>query len=134
MWINKFFEVAIDTVCKMNIKKYVDMDAVDRDRDFFLCIKDVVNIYNHLMKRNYQQNKKDEKSVNLWYEKHKDNFLFYQKPNGGYVPFITRIQTKWMLDTNGGYFPFITRIQTKWMLDTMVRLSHNSHGFKIQSE
>jgi hypothetical protein len=77
MWIKKKFEVAIDTVCKMNIKKYVDMDAVDRDRDFFLCIKDVVNIYNHLMKRNCQQNKKDEKSVNLWYEKHKDDFFFY---------------------------------------------------------
>jgi hypothetical protein len=72
-----FFEVPIDIVCKMNIKKYVDMDAVDRDRDFFLCIKYVLNIYNRLMKRNCQLNKKDEKSVNLWYEKHKDDFFFY---------------------------------------------------------
>jgi hypothetical protein len=102
-----FLEVPIDTVCKMHIKKYVDMDVVDRDRDFFLCRKYVVNIYNRLMKRNYQLNKKDEKSVNLWYEKHKDDFFFYQKPNGGDVPFIAGIQTK-------------------WMLDTMVRLSHNS--------
>jgi hypothetical protein len=76
-WKFYFFEVPIDTVCKMNIKKYVDMDAVDRDRNFFLCRKNVVNIYNRLMKRNCQLNKKDEKSVNLWYEKHKDDFLFY---------------------------------------------------------
>jgi hypothetical protein len=102
-----FFEVCIDTVCKIHIKKYFDMDAIDRDRDFFLCRKDVANIYNRLMKRNYQLNKKDEKSVNLWYEKHKDNFFFYQKPNGEYVPFLDGIQTK-------------------WMLDTMVRLSHNN--------
>ena len=107
MWTIFFFEVAIDTVCKVRIKKYVDMDVVDRDRDFFLCKKDVVNIQNRLMKRNYQLNKKDEKSVNLCYEKHKDDFFFYQKPNGGDVPFIAGIQTK-------------------WMLDTMVRLLHNS--------
>jgi hypothetical protein len=108
-YMESFFvlEVPIDTVFKMNIKEYVDMDAVDRDRDFFLCRKDVVNIYNRLMKRNYQLNKKDEKSVKLWYEKYKDDFFFYQKPNGGDVPFIVGIQTK-------------------WMLDTMVRLSHNS--------
>jgi hypothetical protein len=64
----------------MQIKKYVDMDVVDRDREFFLCIKCVANIYNRLMKRNYQLNKKDEKGVNLWYEKHKDDFSFTKIP------------------------------------------------------
>jgi hypothetical protein len=69
----------------MHIKKYVGMDEANRYRNFFLCRKDIVNIYNHLMKMNYQLNKKDEKSVNLWYEKHHDDFFFYQKPNVGVV-------------------------------------------------
>jgi len=52
------------------------------------------------MKGKYQlHKKKDEMSVNLWYKKHQDDFFFYQKPNGGEIPFIVRIQTKWMLDT-----------------------------------
>ena len=59
------------------------------------------------MKGNYQLHKKDEMSVNLWYRKHPNDFLFYQKPNGGDAPFIVRIQTK-------------------WMLETMVKLSNNS--------
>jgi hypothetical protein len=71
-----FLEVPIHTVCKMHIKKCADMDVVYRYRDFFLCRKDVANIYNHLMKRNYQLKKKDEKSVNLWYEKHKHYYIW----------------------------------------------------------
>ena len=59
------------------------------------------------MKGNYQLHKKDEMSVNLWYRKHQNDFFFYQKPNGGDVPFIIGIQTK-------------------WMLETMVKLSNNS--------
>ena len=59
------------------------------------------------MKGNYQLRKKDEMSVNLWYRKHQDDFFFYQKPNGGDVPFIIGIQMK-------------------WMLETMVKLSNNS--------
>ena len=51
--------------------------------------------------------KKDEMSVNLWYRKHQNDFFFYQKPNGGDVPFIIGIQMK-------------------WMLETMVKLSNNS--------
>ena len=67
------------------------MDVVARDRDLFLCSKYVVNIYNRLMKGNYQLHKKDEMSVNPWYRKHPNDFLFYQKPNGGDVPFIVGI-------------------------------------------
>ena len=92
-------EVPVDSVCKMHIKNHVDMDATARERYFFLSRKDVVNIYNRLMKGNYQLHKKDEMSVNLWYQKHQDDFFFYQKPNGGDVPFIVGIQTKWMLET-----------------------------------
>jgi len=51
------------------------------------------------MRGNYQLHKKDEMSMNLWYRKHPDDFLFYQKPNGGEIPFIVGIQMKWMLDT-----------------------------------
>jgi hypothetical protein len=102
-----FLEVPVDSVCKMHIKKHVDMDATARERDFFLSRKDVVNIYNRLMKGKYQLHKKDEMSMNLWYQKHQDDFFFYQKPNGGDVPFIAGIQTP-------------------WMLETMVKLSHNS--------
>ena len=46
-------------------------------------------------------------SVNVWYKKQRDVFFFYQNPNGGEVPFIIGIQTK-------------------WMLETMVKISHNS--------
>lgn len=46
-------------------------------------------------------------SVNLWYEKHHNDFLFYQNPNGEEISFIAGIKTK-------------------WMLETMVKLSHNS--------
>ena len=60
-----------------------------------------------MSKGNYQLHKKDEMSVNLWYQKHREYFFFYQKPNGAVVPFIMRIQTK-------------------WMLERMVKLSHNS--------
>ena len=100
-------EVPVDFVCKMHVKKYIDMDAAARDRDFFLCRKDVVNISNRLMKGNYQFHKKDEMSVKLWCQKHPIFFFFYQKPNGRDVPFIVGIQTK-------------------WMLETMVKLSNNS--------
>ena len=51
------------------------------------------------MKGNYQLHKKDEMSVNLWYRKDSNEFFFYQKPNGGDVPFIVGIQMKWMLET-----------------------------------
>ena len=54
-------------------------------------LKYVVNIYNHLMKGKYELHKKDEMSVNLWYRKHQDDFFFYQKPNGGEIPFIVGI-------------------------------------------
>jgi len=99
--------VSIDSVYKLHVKRHIDMDAVARDRDFFLSRKDIVNIYNRLMKGNYQLHKKDEMSVNLWYQKQQEDFFFYQKPNGADVPFIIGIQTK-------------------WMLETMVKLSHNS--------
>ena len=102
-----FLDVLVDSVCKMHVKKYIDMDVAARDRDLFLRRKDVVNIYNRLMKGNYQLHKKDEMSVNLWYRKHPNDFFFYQKRNGGDVPFIFGIQTK-------------------WMLETMVKLSNNS--------
>ena len=95
--------VPIDTVYKFHIKRHVDMDATIRDRDFFLSRKDIVNIYNWY----YQLHQKDEMSVNIWYQKHREDFFFYQKPNGAAVPFIMGIQTK-------------------WMLDRMVKLSHNS--------
>ena len=99
--------VPIDTVYKIHIQRHVDMDATTRDRDFFLSRKDIVNIYNRLSKGNYQLHQKDELSVNLWYQKHREDFFFYQKPNGADVPFIMGIQTK-------------------WMLEKMVNLSHNS--------
>ena len=83
------------------------MDAEDHGRDFFLTRKDVANIYNRLMKGKYQLDKKDEMSVNLWYQKQPDDFFFFQKPNGPNVPFIIGIQTR-------------------WMLDRMVKLSHDS--------
>ena len=59
------------------------------------------------MKGKYQLHNKDVMSVKLWYRKHPDDFLFYQKPNGGEIPFTAKIQTK-------------------WMLETMVNLSHHS--------
>ena len=37
-------------------------------------------------------------TINIWYQKHREDFFFYQKPNGAAVPFIMGIQTKWMLD------------------------------------
>ena len=101
-----FLGVPIDVVYRTHIKIHVDIDVAARDRDFFLCRKDIVNIYNKLAKGNYQLHKKDETSVNLWYQKHREDFFFYQKPNGVEVPFIIGIQTK-------------------WMLETMVKLSHN---------
>ena len=67
------------STCKMYIKKHVNMDATSRDRDLFLCGKDVVNIYNHLMKGNYQLHKKDEMSVNFWYQKQRDDFFLLPK-------------------------------------------------------
>ena len=75
----------------MHVTKYIDMDAATRDRDLFFSIKDVFNIYNRLMKGNYQLHKKDKISVNLWYRKHQNDSFFYQKPNGGDVPFIIGI-------------------------------------------
>ena len=48
-----FLDVPVDSVCKMHVKKYIDMDAAAQDSDFFLCRKDVFNIYNRLMKGNY---------------------------------------------------------------------------------
>ena len=102
-----FMGVPIDTVCKMHINQHLDKDVEHRDRDFFLTRKDVVNIYNRMMKGNYQFHPKDEMSVNLWHQKQPDDFFFFQKPNGPDVPFIIGIQTK-------------------WMLETMVKLSHDS--------
>ena len=50
-WESLFFlQVPSGSVCKMHIKKYVDIHATTRDRDFFLHRKDIVNIYNHLTK------------------------------------------------------------------------------------
>ena len=102
-----FMGVPIDEVMKMHISQHIDIDESQRDRDFFLTRKDVGNIYNRLMKEKYQLHKKDEMSVNLWNQKHLDDFFFFQKPNGPNVPFIIGIQTK-------------------WMLQTMVKLSHDS--------
>ena len=67
----------------------------------------MANIYARLSKGKYQLHQKHEMSVNLWYQNHKDDIFFYQKPNGGDVPFIIGIQIK-------------------WMLETMVKLSHNN--------
>ena len=86
-----FLQVSIEAVCKMHIKKYVDIDSRDLDRDFFLCRKDVVNVYNRSMKGNYQLHKKYEMSVSLWYAKNQTDFFFYQKTNAENVPFIARI-------------------------------------------
>jgi len=38
-------------------------------------------------------------SVKLWYKKTQDYFFFYQKHNGGEIPFIVGIEMKWMLET-----------------------------------
>lgn len=102
-----FLEVPVDSVCKMHINKHINLDATARDRDFFLSRKDVANIYCRLSKGNYQLHKKDEMSVSIWYQKRKEDFFFFQKPNDAGVPFIIGIQTK-------------------WMLETMVKLCHNS--------
>ena len=91
--------VPIDTVYKIHIQRHVDMDTVTRDRDFFLSKRDIVNIYNRLSKGNYQLHQKDEMGVNIWYQKHREDFFFYQNPNRAKVHFIMGIQTKWMLDT-----------------------------------
>ena len=91
----------------MHITKHINIDVAAQYRYFFLYIKDVLNIYSRLNKGNYQLHKKDEMSVNRWYQKHKEDFLFYQKPNDADVSFIIGIHTK-------------------WMLETMVKLSHNS--------
>lgn len=48
--IFSFLQFPVDSICKMHIKKYLDIDATTRDRDFFLVRKYIVNIYNHLMK------------------------------------------------------------------------------------
>ena len=69
------------------------MDVVTRDRDFFLSRNDTVNIYDWLMKGNYQLHQKDEMSVNIWYHKHREDFFFYQKLNGVDAPFTMGIQT-----------------------------------------
>ena len=69
------------------------MDATTRDSDFFLSRKDVVNIYNQLSKGNYQLHQKDEISVNIWYQNNREDFFFYQKPNGVDAPFTMGIQT-----------------------------------------
>ena len=45
-----FLDGPVDSVCKMHVKKYIDVDVVARDMDLLLCMKDVVNIYNHQMK------------------------------------------------------------------------------------
>ena len=99
--------VPIDTVYKFHVKRHVDMGVAARDRDFFLSRKDIVNIYNRMSKGNYQLHQKDEMSVNLWYQKHREDFFLYQ-------------------NTNGAEVLFIMGIQTKWMLEKMVKLSHNS--------
>jgi hypothetical protein len=83
------------------------MDVEDHDRDFFLTRKDVADIYNHLMKGKYQLDNKYEMSVNLWYQKRPDDFLFFYKPSDPNVPFIIGIKTR-------------------WMLERMVKLSHDS--------
>jgi hypothetical protein len=44
-----------------------------------------------MSKGNYQLHQKDEMSVNLSYQKHREDFFFYQKPNGAEVPFIMGI-------------------------------------------
>jgi hypothetical protein len=62
-------EVSIDVVYENHIQQHLEMDTEDRGRDFFLTRKDVANIYNCLMKGKYQLDKKDEMSVNLWYQK-----------------------------------------------------------------
>ena len=94
-----YFDVLVDSVCKMNIYKHVYIDAKNCDRDFLLWRKDVENIYNRLRKGKYQLHQKDELSVNLWCQNHKDDIFFYLKPNDRDVPFTIGIQTKWMLET-----------------------------------
>ena len=60
-----------------------------------------------MRKGNYQLHKKYETSVNFGSRDDQMMFYFFPNPNGPNVPFIIRIQTK-------------------WMLETMVKLSHNS--------
>ena len=64
----------------MHIHKHVEMDAGDRDRDFFLSKKDVANIYARSSKGKYQLHQKDEMSMNLWYQNHKDGFFSIKIP------------------------------------------------------
>ena len=72
-----FLQLPIESLCKMHIKKYLEIYATSRDRDFFLCKKDVVNIYNRLMKESYQLHNKDEMSVNISYQRNQDDFFLY---------------------------------------------------------
>ena len=41
-----YFDMPVDSMCKMHINKHVDIDATNQDRYLFLCRKDVENIYN----------------------------------------------------------------------------------------
>lgn len=50
---------------RTHIKRHVDIYVAAQDIDFFLCRKDIVNIYNRLAKGNYQLHKNDEMSVKL---------------------------------------------------------------------
>ena len=61
--------VSIDSTYKMHIDMHVDMDPTVRDRYLFITRKDIVNIYNWLMKGKYQIHQIDEMSINLWYQK-----------------------------------------------------------------
>ena len=121
-----YFDVPVDSMCKMHINKHVDIDASNRDRDFFLCRKDVENIYNCLRKGKYQLHQKYELSVKLCYQNHKDDIFFYQKPNGGDVPFIIWIQTKWMLET-------FVKLSCNSLIAMDSTFSTNKYGVSVMS-
>ena len=114
----------VDVVYRTHIKRHVDIDVATWDRDFFLCMKDIVKNYNRLAKGNYQLHKKDEMSVNLWYQKHREDFFFYQKPNGVKVPFIIGIQIKWMLET-------MVKLSQNSLIDMDSTFNTNKYGVSV---
>jgi len=96
-----FLGVFVDIVYRTHIKRHVDMDVTERDRDLFLCRKDIVNIYNKLANENYQLHKKDEMSVNLWYQKHQEDFFLLPKAQWCGDPFYNRDSNKVDVGDNG---------------------------------
>ena len=81
-WKVFFMGVPNNVVCKMHIERHVYIYVEQHGRYFFLTRKDVANIYTCMTKRNYQLHKKDETSVNIWFQKKIYGFFLFQNPNG----------------------------------------------------